>query len=164
MVVLWKLYCKTWFVCVLQGVTHIGFTDLPSRLPTQSSTLYSNNLTKLIRAISPDKENFKFEVKDSFDYGTMDHVIRGTVVMQVHTNCRSFRVLSHMKCLVCLNRTLVCSSPPCGSHSSHYDPSESERGGPGPIPTELKRRVSHSAPRQTQTRYQQDFPPILIEK
>ncbi|GAA6101674.1 NAD(P) transhydrogenase, mitochondrial [Tachysurus ichikawai] len=67
---------------VHKGVTHIGFTDLPSRLPTQSSTLYSNNITKLIRAISPDKENFNFEVKDVFDYGTMDHVIRGTVVMQ----------------------------------------------------------------------------------
>uniref|UniRef100_A0A8B9GMN5 proton-translocating NAD(P)(+) transhydrogenase n=1 Tax=Astyanax mexicanus TaxID=7994 RepID=A0A8B9GMN5_ASTMX len=64
------------------GVTHIGYTDLPSRLPTQSSTLYSNNIIKLLRAISPDKENFQYEVKESFDYGTMDHVIRGSVVMQ----------------------------------------------------------------------------------
>ncbi|CAL8321368.1 unnamed protein product [Lota lota] len=67
---------------VHKGVTHIGFTDLPSRLPTQSSTLYSNNITKLIRAISPDKDNFYFNVKEEFDYGTMDHVIRGSVVMQ----------------------------------------------------------------------------------
>lgn len=67
---------------VHKGVTHIGFTDLPSRLPTQSSTLYSNNITKLIRAISPDKENFFFDVKEEFDYGTMDHVIRGSIVMQ----------------------------------------------------------------------------------
>jgi NAD(P) transhydrogenase len=29
-------------------VTHIGYTDLPSRLPTQSSTLYGNNITKLL--------------------------------------------------------------------------------------------------------------------
>ena len=29
-------------------VTHIGYTDLPSRLPTQSSTLYSNNISKLL--------------------------------------------------------------------------------------------------------------------
>jgi len=28
-----------------KGVTVIGYTDLPSRLPTQSSTLYSNNIT-----------------------------------------------------------------------------------------------------------------------
>lgn len=65
-------------------MTHIGFTDLPSRLPTQSSTLYSNNLTKLIRAISPSTENFNYEVKEKFNYGTMDHVIRGSVVMQVN--------------------------------------------------------------------------------
>lgn len=64
-------------------MTHVGYTDLPSRLPTQSSTLYSNNITKLIRAISPDKENFYFNVKDEFDYGTMDHVVRGSVVMEV---------------------------------------------------------------------------------
>ncbi|KAM9338454.1 NAD(P) transhydrogenase, mitochondrial [Symphorus nematophorus] len=67
---------------VHKGVTHIGYTDLPSRLPTQSSTLYSNNITKLVRAISPDKENFYLDVKDAFDYGTMDHVVRGSVVMQ----------------------------------------------------------------------------------
>uniref|UniRef100_A0A665VE69 NAD(P) transhydrogenase, mitochondrial n=1 Tax=Echeneis naucrates TaxID=173247 RepID=A0A665VE69_ECHNA len=52
------------------------------RLPTQSSTLYSNNITKLLRAVSPDKENFYLDVKDVFDYGTMDHVVRGSVVMQ----------------------------------------------------------------------------------
>uniref|UniRef100_A0AAQ4P786 proton-translocating NAD(P)(+) transhydrogenase n=1 Tax=Gasterosteus aculeatus aculeatus TaxID=481459 RepID=A0AAQ4P786_GASAC len=67
---------------VHKGVTHIGYTDLPSRLPTQSSTLYSNNITKLMRAISPDKENFYLDVKEAFDYGTMDHVVRGSVVMQ----------------------------------------------------------------------------------
>ncbi|CAJ1070797.1 NAD(P) transhydrogenase%2C mitochondrial-like [Xyrichtys novacula] len=67
---------------VHKGVTHIGYTDLPSRLPTQSSTLYSNNITKLVRAISPGQENFFLDVKDVFDYGTMDHVVRGSVVMQ----------------------------------------------------------------------------------
>lgn len=29
-------------------VTHIGYTDLPSRLPTQASTLYSNNISKFL--------------------------------------------------------------------------------------------------------------------
>ncbi|KAF7661678.1 hypothetical protein LDENG_00254860 [Lucifuga dentata] len=67
---------------VHKGVSHIGYTDLPSRLPTQSSTLYSNNITKLLRAISPDKENFYLDVKEEFDYGTMDHVISGSIVMQ----------------------------------------------------------------------------------
>lgn len=54
-------------------------------MATQASTLYSNNITKLLKAISPDKDNFYFEVKDDFDFGTMGHVIRGTVVMKVGT-------------------------------------------------------------------------------
>lgn len=64
-------------------MTHIGFTDLPSRMATQASTLYSNNILKLLKAISPSKEYFHYEPKDEFDYGTIDHVIRGTVVMKV---------------------------------------------------------------------------------
>ncbi|CAF99856.1 unnamed protein product, partial [Tetraodon nigroviridis] len=64
------------------GVTHIGFTDLPSRMATQASTLYSNNILKLLKAISPSKEYFHYEPKEEFDYGTIDHVIRGTVVMK----------------------------------------------------------------------------------
>ncbi|KAG7276879.1 hypothetical protein CRUP_008016 [Coryphaenoides rupestris] len=67
---------------VHKGVTHIGFTDLPSRMATQASTLYSNNILKLLKAISPDKEYFHYEPKDEFDYGTVDHVVRGTLVMK----------------------------------------------------------------------------------
>lgn len=59
-------------------------------MATQASTLYSNNITKLLKAISPDKENFYFEVKDDFDFGTMGHVIRGTVVMKVSAEMGSF--------------------------------------------------------------------------
>lgn len=33
------------------GVTHIGLTDLPSRLPGQSSRLYSNNITKFLTSM-----------------------------------------------------------------------------------------------------------------
>ncbi|RXN16417.1 NAD(P) mitochondrial-like protein [Labeo rohita] len=71
---------------VHQGVTHIGYTDLPSRMPTQASSLYSNNIIKLLKAISPDKEFFHFEPRDEFDYGTLDHVIRGTMVMKQGKN------------------------------------------------------------------------------
>ncbi|OCT98750.1 NAD(P) transhydrogenase, mitochondrial [Xenopus laevis] len=67
---------------VHKGVTHVGYTDIPSRMATQASTLYSNNITKLLKAISPDKDHFYYDIKDDFDYGTMDHVIRGTVVMK----------------------------------------------------------------------------------
>ncbi|XP_034762900.2 NAD(P) transhydrogenase, mitochondrial-like [Acipenser ruthenus] len=71
---------------VHKGVTHIGYTDLPSRMPSQASTLYSNNVLKLLKGISPDKEYFYFEPKEDFDYGTADHVIRGTVVMKEGKN------------------------------------------------------------------------------
>lgn len=64
-------------------MVHIGYTDLPSRMATQASSLYSNNILKLLKAISPSKEYFYFEPKDDFDYGTIDHVIRGTMVMKV---------------------------------------------------------------------------------
>ncbi|KAF4101045.1 hypothetical protein G5714_017477 [Onychostoma macrolepis] len=85
---------------VHRGVTHIGYADLPSRMPTQASSLYSNNIIKLLKAsslysnniikllkaISPDKEFFHFEPCDEFDYGTLDHVIRGTMVMKQGKN------------------------------------------------------------------------------
>ncbi|TNM90859.1 hypothetical protein fugu_003148 [Takifugu bimaculatus] len=71
---------------VHKGVTHVGYTDLPSRMATQASTLYSNNILKLLKAISPSKEYFHYEAKDEFDYGTIDHVIRGTVVMKEGKN------------------------------------------------------------------------------
>lgn len=31
-----------------RGVIHIGYTDLPSRMPTQASFLYANNISKLL--------------------------------------------------------------------------------------------------------------------
>ena len=39
---------------VYKKVTIIGFTDLPSRLPTQASQLFSNNVAKLIQHLSID--------------------------------------------------------------------------------------------------------------
>lgn len=39
-----------------KGVTHIGYTDLPSRLPTQSSTLYANNISKYLLSMGPKGE------------------------------------------------------------------------------------------------------------
>ncbi|KAK7912471.1 hypothetical protein WMY93_012682 [Mugilogobius chulae] len=71
---------------VYKGVTHIGYTDLPSRMATQASTLYSNNILKLLKAISPDKDVFHYEPREEFDYGTIDHVIRGTIVMKEGQN------------------------------------------------------------------------------
>eukprot|EP01098_Paradermamoeba_levis_P004026 TRINITY_DN1760_c0_g1_i6.p1 TRINITY_DN1760_c0_g1~~TRINITY_DN1760_c0_g1_i6.p1 ORF type:complete len:1034 (+),score=396.39 TRINITY_DN1760_c0_g1_i6:257-3358(+) len=53
------------------GVTVIGLTDLPSALPTQSSTLYSNNVYKFLMSMTNKK---KFNI----DLG--DEVVRGSIV------------------------------------------------------------------------------------
>merc|ERR1711990_1262283 len=60
-------------VTVYNNVTHIGYTDLPSRLPTQASTLYSNNLTKLLLSMGDGKENFNLDMTDD--------VVRGSIVL-----------------------------------------------------------------------------------
>lgn len=38
------------------GVTILGYTDLPSRLPSQSSQLYGTNLVNLLKLITPNKD------------------------------------------------------------------------------------------------------------
>jgi NAD(P) transhydrogenase subunit alpha len=38
------------------GVIILGYTDLPSRLPTQSSQLYGNNLVSLLTLLTPHKD------------------------------------------------------------------------------------------------------------
>ena len=55
-----------------KGVTIIGYTDLPSRLPTQSSTLYSNNVTKFLLSM---------EKKGNFDVDLSDEVVRGSIIL-----------------------------------------------------------------------------------
>merc|ERR1719339_679845 len=60
-------------VTVYNNVTHIGYTDLPSRLPTQASTLYFNNLAKLLLSMGDGKENFNLDMADD--------VVRGSIVL-----------------------------------------------------------------------------------
>ncbi|KAI1286400.1 NAD(P) transhydrogenase, mitochondrial [Halotydeus destructor] len=59
-----------------RGVTHIGYTDLPSRLPTQSSTLYANNVSKLLLNFT-DKDS-----KDHFVVNIDDEVHRGCIILK----------------------------------------------------------------------------------
>lgn len=54
-------------------VSIIGFTDLPSRLPTQSSNLYANNIVNLLSDMTPEKDGV-------LDVDMEDAVIRGTLV------------------------------------------------------------------------------------
>ena len=58
-------------ICVVNGVTHIGWQDLPSRLPTQSSTLYSNNITKFFLSITRDKKSFCVDLDDEVTRGSL---------------------------------------------------------------------------------------------
>ncbi|KAL2020563.1 hypothetical protein VTK56DRAFT_8151 [Thermocarpiscus australiensis] len=57
-----------------KGVKIIGYTDLPSRLPTQSSTLYSNNITKFLLSMAPKEKEYGIDLTDE--------VVRGAIVTQ----------------------------------------------------------------------------------
>jgi len=57
------------------GVKIIGYTDLPSRLPTQSSQLYGTNLVNLLKLLCKEKNG---EITVDFD----DVVIRGVTVIR----------------------------------------------------------------------------------
>ena len=57
------------------GVTLIGLTDLPSRLPTQSSQLYGTNLRHLLNDLTPEKDG---EINVDME----DEVIRGVTVIK----------------------------------------------------------------------------------
>lgn len=63
--------CPTWFlhqvVKTPHGQTVIGYTDLPSRLPTQSSTLYSNNISKFLLSMGPFSTGKKDEFVIDYD-------------------------------------------------------------------------------------------------
>ncbi|KAM7216457.1 putative NAD(P) transhydrogenase mitochondrial precursor [Rhypophila decipiens] len=57
-----------------KDVKIIGYTDFPSRLPTQSSTLYSNNITKFLLSMAPKEKEY------GIDLG--DEVVRGAIVTE----------------------------------------------------------------------------------
>ena len=62
-------------VVVRHGVTIIGYTDLPSRLAGQASTLYANNLLRLAEELCKTRDG---NINVDFD----DEVIRGTTVIK----------------------------------------------------------------------------------
>jgi NAD(P) transhydrogenase len=59
------------------GVTCLGYTDLPSRLATTSSSLYSNNISKLLLSAGPHTT----KVKDHFYIDHKDEAVRGMLVL-----------------------------------------------------------------------------------
>ena len=62
-------------VVVKNGVTLIGYTNLPSRLANQSSQLYGTNLRHLLTDLTPEKNGV---INVNMD----DEVIRGTTVIK----------------------------------------------------------------------------------
>jgi NAD(P) transhydrogenase len=50
---------------------YIGYNDLPSRLPTQSSTLYSNNITKFLLSMAPHPSQFGVDLTDEVVQGAI---------------------------------------------------------------------------------------------
>jgi len=57
------------------GVTMVGYTDLPSRLPAQASQLYASNLLNLLDELVQDAET-------PVDIDFEDEVLRGTTVVK----------------------------------------------------------------------------------
>ena len=60
------------------GVTCLGYTDLPSRLPTTSSSLYSNNISKFLLSIGPQTTHEKGYYYIDHD----DEAVRGMLVLE----------------------------------------------------------------------------------
>ncbi|XP_060810547.1 NAD(P) transhydrogenase, mitochondrial [Amyelois transitella] len=60
-------------VAKIHGVTHVGLTDLPSRMPAHASTLYANNISGFLLSIGAN---------DHFHINLEDEVTRGAVVLK----------------------------------------------------------------------------------
>ncbi|OHC48985.1 MAG: NAD(P) transhydrogenase subunit alpha, partial [Rhodobacteraceae bacterium GWF1_65_7] len=63
------------------GVTIVGYTDFPSRMAAQASTLYSTNIRHMLTDLTPKKDGVIF-------HNMEDDVIRGATV--VHDNAITF--------------------------------------------------------------------------
>ena len=67
--------CKRDEIFDYNGIKIIGYTDLPSRLPSQSSELYANNLYHILDELTPDKDG-------QINIDMNDDVIRGMTVVK----------------------------------------------------------------------------------
>ena len=78
-----------------KDVTHIGLTDLSSRLPTQSSTLYANNISKFLLSIGQLQfyhmnsvklyQEFFSGEQNHFNINLEDEVVRGSIILDKGT-------------------------------------------------------------------------------
>ncbi len=68
-----KLTVKDEKVVTENGVTIIGYTDFPSRMAAQSSTLYATNIRHMLADLTPEKDG---QINHNMD----DDVIRGATI------------------------------------------------------------------------------------
>ncbi|PVA07044.1 Re/Si-specific NAD(P)(+) transhydrogenase subunit alpha [Thalassorhabdomicrobium marinisediminis] len=68
-----KLTVKDEKIVTDNGVTIIGYTDFPSRMATQASTLYATNIRHLLTDLTPEKDGV-------IDHDMDDDVIRGATI------------------------------------------------------------------------------------
>ena len=80
---------------VYKKVTIIGFTDLPSRLPTQASQLYSNNIVKLIQHLDEDGV-LKLNLEDEIT-GAITVVHEGNIILKSKNQKTSNEKLTQTK-------------------------------------------------------------------
>ncbi|GBP31227.1 NAD(P) transhydrogenase, mitochondrial [Eumeta japonica] len=64
---------KKGVITKVHDVTHIGLTDLPSRMPAHASTLYANNISGFLLSLG---------TKDHFHINLEDEVTRGAIVLK----------------------------------------------------------------------------------
>ncbi|MGB7241462.1 MAG: Re/Si-specific NAD(P)(+) transhydrogenase subunit alpha, partial [Sulfitobacter sp.] len=68
-----KLTVKDEKIVTDNGVTIIGYTDFPSRMATQASTLYATNIRHMMTDLTPEKDG-------QINHNMEDDVIRGATV------------------------------------------------------------------------------------
>ncbi|EPX81447.1 Re/Si-specific NAD(P)(+) transhydrogenase subunit alpha [Salipiger mucosus] len=68
-----KLTVKDDKIVTDNGVTIVGYTDFPSRMATQSSTLYATNIRHMMTDLTPEKDG-------TVNHDMEDDVIRGATV------------------------------------------------------------------------------------
>ena len=53
------------------GIIHIGYKQMPVRLPGQSSMLFANNITKFLLSIGDQKDNFYIDLNVIFNFNLL---------------------------------------------------------------------------------------------
>ncbi|VDM03895.1 unnamed protein product [Schistocephalus solidus] len=83
------------------NVIHVGYTDLPSRLAGQSSSLFANNIANFLLSMAPKDSRGVLELN------LQDEVVRGSMVL--HKVCVQYRTFLHNKLTAFHRKLKRCS-------------------------------------------------------